>query len=165
MKKVAYILIPALTGLFFTACQNEPKGPNQAEIDAQVAAKVESRIQELKTECDSRIMETAKMNADSIMAAAKGGAKDKPKATPPASTPKTTTKTIKTPPPPPVKETKKTVEGGGLRSQSDQSKLKDKNSVQGGGLRSQSDEKKVENKNSVQGGGLRGQSDQAKQNK
>jgi hypothetical protein len=164
MKKIKYLIIPALTGLLFAACSSEPKGPSEAEIDALVADKVNARVQQLAAECDARVMEMAKIQADSIVAAmSKKGGKPAPKVAKPTTPPPP--KTTKPTTPNTTKEPSRTVEGGGLRSQSDQSKSKDKKAVEGGGLRSQSDQSKAKDNQAVQGGGLRSQSDQAKEKK
>lgn len=161
MNKLKYIIVPALTGLLFTACNNEPKAPSQADLDAKIEAKVNARTMELKQECDTRILEAAKLKADSIMNAATPAAAPKPTASTTPKAPTVKTPTVKTP----VKEPNNTVEAGGLRSQSDQAKDKDKKAVEGGGLRTQSDQSKAKDKKSVEGGGLRSQSDQAKEKK
>jgi len=68
MKTIKYIITPALAAFIFTACNNEVKGPSQAEIDTQVEAKVKAATDQLKADCDSRIMQAAQMKADSILA-------------------------------------------------------------------------------------------------
>lgn len=101
MKTLKYILIPALTGILFTACNTEPKGPTQAEIDTQVDAQVQTATDQLKADCDMRLMQAAQMQADSMLA--KGGSTTKPTTPlPPKTRTTTTTKTTVTPPPPPV---------------------------------------------------------------
>ena len=72
MKSIKYIIVPALAAFMFTACNNEVKGPSQADLDAQVEAKVKSATDQLKSECDARIQQTAQMQADSIVAKAAG---------------------------------------------------------------------------------------------
>lgn len=99
MKNVKYLLIPALTGLFFTACNTEPKGPTQAELDTQVEAKVKAAADKLKADCDASIMQAAQAQADSMMAAAKPSGKPVTKTAPPKNVKPTT------PPPPPPKPT------------------------------------------------------------
>ncbi len=99
MKTLKYLLVPALTGLLFVACNNEPKGPTQAELDTQVEAKVKSATDQLKADCDSRIMQAAQTQADSLLAkAAKAAPKPAPAKT--KTTTKTTTKVepVKAPP-------------------------------------------------------------------
>lgn len=97
MKNLKYILIPALTGFLFTACSTEPVGPSAAELDTQVEAKVKSATDQLKAECDSRLMQAAQLKADSVLAKVKNVA---PK--PAAPAPKAPV-TPKTPPKAPVK--------------------------------------------------------------
>jgi len=101
MKTLKYILVPALTGILFAACNTEPKGPTQAELDTQVDAKVQTANDQMKADCDMRLMQAAQLQADSMLA--KGGSATRP-ATPlppkTRTTPTTTTKT--TAPPPPV---------------------------------------------------------------
>jgi hypothetical protein len=67
MKKIQYIIAPAVALMMFAACNTEVKGPSQAEIDAQVDAKVKSATEQLKAECDSRIMTAAQLKKDSIL--------------------------------------------------------------------------------------------------
>ncbi|MEZ5046177.1 MAG: hypothetical protein R2831_04225 [Chitinophagaceae bacterium] len=94
MKKLIYISSFALVGLYFTACKTEPVGPSQAELDAQVEAKVQSVKDQLKADCDARLLQAAQAKADSIAAktarkaapapvAAPKAVPQKPKATPP----------------------------------------------------------------------------------
>ncbi len=161
MKNLKYILIPALTGIFFTACNTEPVGPSAAELDTQVEAKVKAATDQLKAECDSRLMQAAQLKADSLIAKAAG---KKPIAVAPAPKPKPSTPaTVPTKGTPkqvaPKSEPSKTVQGGGLRTQSDKAKAHDKKAVEGGGLRSQSDAAKAKDSKAVEGGGLRSQSD------
>jgi hypothetical protein len=121
MKTLKYLLIPALTGLLFVACNTEPKGPSQAELDTQVDAKVKAATDQLKADCDNRIMQAAQMKADSVIAIAakRAGVKKAPptpKATTPAP-PKVVKKTpppkvVPPPPPPPPNQGKKTQESG-----------------------------------------------------
>ena len=68
MKNLKYIIVPALAAFMFTACNNEVKGPTQAEIDTQVELKVKAATDQLKADCDSRIMQAAQLKADSILA-------------------------------------------------------------------------------------------------
>ena len=72
MKSIKYIIVPALAAFLFTACNNEVKGPSQADLDAQVEAKVKSATDQLKSECDARIQQAAQLQADSIVAKAAG---------------------------------------------------------------------------------------------
>ena len=161
MKNIKYIIVPALAALMFTACNNEVKGPSQAELDTQVEAKVKAATDQLKADCDSRMMSAAQMKADSMIAKTAGNKVTAPVATPkpvaPSSKPitKPTTK-----PTTPVKG--KTIESGGMRGQSDQSKLKDKKTIEGGGMRGQSDQNVKKDTRSIEGGGMRGQSDESK---
>jgi hypothetical protein len=111
MKTLKYIIVPVLTGLLFVACNNEPKGPTQAELDTQVEAKVKAATDQLKADCDSRIMQAAQSQADSLLASAKPVAKP---VTPTPPKTRTTTKTTTVPAPPPVKvDPKKDKMGGG----------------------------------------------------
>lgn len=121
MKHIKYILIPALTGLFFTACNTEPVGPSQAELDAQVETKVKAATDQLKAECDTRLLQAAQMQADSLLAkAAKKAPVAAPKPAPAPVKPKTPApvkpKTPPTPPAPPKpvqpNQGKKTQESG-----------------------------------------------------
>jgi len=98
MKSLKYLLVPALTGLLFAACNTAPQGPSQAELDAQVDAKVKAATDKLKTDCDARIMQAAQLKADTILASmAKTSATAKPAPAPHAPKAKLTA----TPPPPP----------------------------------------------------------------
>ena len=101
MKTLKYIMVPALTGLMFVACNNEPKGPTQAELDTQVEAKVKSATDQLKADCDNRIHQAAQREADSILAKAAMATPAKPAAAPPKEKAKSTSKATTTPPPPP----------------------------------------------------------------
>lgn len=158
MKNLKYIIVPALAAFMFTACNNEVKGPTQAEIDTQVELKVKAATDQLKADCDNRIMQAAQLKADSILAKTetKKVEASVPVAKPVAPAPKPTTPKVTTP----VKS--QTIESGGMRGQSDQSKLKDKNSVEGGGMRNQSDQNVKKDVRSIEGGGMRGQSDESK---
>lgn len=105
MKHIKYILIPALTGFFFTACNTEPAGPSQAELDAQVETKVKAATDQLKAECDTRLLQAAQMQADSIIAKAAGKkVAPAPNAAVPAPVKPKTPATVKpkTPPTPPA---------------------------------------------------------------
>ena len=121
MKHIKYILIPALTGFFFTACNTEPVGPSQAELDTQVETKVKAATDQLKAECDTRLMQAAQMQADSLLAkAAKKAPIAAPKPAPAPAPAKVKTpappKPKVTPPPPPKpvqpNQGKKTQESG-----------------------------------------------------
>lgn len=100
MKTIKYLLIPALTGLLFAACNTEPKGPSQAELDTQVEAKVKAAADQLKADCDSRIMQAAQAQADSVLAKASKAA---PASKPSAPAAKKTEKPKPAPAPAPVK--------------------------------------------------------------
>lgn len=69
MIKMKYILVPAVLGVFFTACNNEPKGPSQEEMDKMVSDKVQMVTDQLKADCDTRFNDAVKMRADSMLAA------------------------------------------------------------------------------------------------
>ncbi len=99
MKTLKYIMVPVLTGLLFVACNNEPKGPTQAELDTQVEAKVKAATDQLKADCDTRIMQAAQLQADSLLAAVKPVAQP----TTPVKTRTTTKTTVTATPAPPVK--------------------------------------------------------------
>lgn len=103
MKSIKYILTPVLAGIIFASCNSEVKGPSQADLDAQVDAKVKSEVERLKTECDNNLMNAAKLKADSIMAAAskKTPAKTQPVAKTPKVNPPKAVPPKQTPPPPP----------------------------------------------------------------
>lgn len=106
MIKMKYILVPVTLGLFFAACNNEPKGPSQEEMDKMVSDKVEKVKEQLKADCDTRFNEAVKMQADSMLAAmpaavVKTPAPVKVPVKAPIKTPIKTPPTVKTPPPPP----------------------------------------------------------------
>ncbi len=103
MKKIKYIIVPALMGIIMASCNSEPKGPTPAELDSQVEAKVKTATDQLKADCDNRIMDAARANADSIMALANKAPKPvaAPAAPPKAHAPAPAK--VVTPPPPPVK--------------------------------------------------------------
>lgn len=67
MKNLKYILVPALAGIMFASCNNEAQGPTQAEIDAQVEAKVKDATDKMKADCDAQIMNAAQLKKDSIL--------------------------------------------------------------------------------------------------
>jgi len=155
MKKIKYIIVPALMGIIMASCNSEPKGPTQAELDSQVEAKVKTVTEQLKADCDNRILDAARANADSIMNIAKPPVKTTASAsTTKTKTTATTATTTKT-----TTSSSTTVQGGGLRTQSDNAKANDKKAVEGGGLRTQSDAAKAKDNKAVEGGGLRSQSD------
>jgi|GEM_PF-6931993 len=156
MKKQLFLL--AGGGLLALAsCQQESTGGyTQEQVDSIVNARVAEQMIALQASNDSMINAVAQMKADSIIAAMKGGSSVTTKTH--TSTTRTTTVnngggSSKTIPP-------KTVESGGLKSQSDQNRVNDKTSVQGGGLKSQSDQNKTNNTHKVESGGLKSQSDQ-----
>lgn len=114
MKNLSYIVITAST-LFFASCATEPQGPSQTEIDAQVEAKVKAATEQLKAECDSRILGAAQLKKDSILVKA---GQQKPVVATPAPKPTPTPKAppVKTKHPEvkePVKETPKPTVGNG----------------------------------------------------
>lgn len=94
MKNLKYIIVPALAAFMFTACNNEVKGPTQAEIDTQVELKVKAATDQLKADCDNRIMQAAQLKADSILAktASQQVEASAPVAPAPKPAPKPTTK-------------------------------------------------------------------------
>ena len=67
MKNLKYILVPALAGILFASCNSEAQGPSQAEIDAQVEAKVKDATDKMKADCDLQIMNAAQLKKDSIL--------------------------------------------------------------------------------------------------
>lgn len=157
MKKLQYIIVPALAGLFFTACNNEPKGPSQAELDTQVEAKVKATQDQLKADCDTRLMQAAQLKADSMLVKMVNKKSPAPAKVVSAPGPKNTTpQPPKQTTPPPVKDKPK-----GLKSLSDQAKQE---SGKGGGLKSLSDQTKKEaaEKTPTKKGGLKSLSDQSK---
>jgi hypothetical protein len=88
-------------------------GPNPTEIEAKVNAKVLSTTEQLKTDCDARVIGAAQMKADSIMASknAKVAVTNTVVAVPVSktpATPKTAVTTVKTPVKTPVKPIVKT---------------------------------------------------------
>ncbi len=105
MKKIQYIIVPALALCMFAACNTEVKGPSQAELDAQVDAKVKSATDQLKSECDSRIMTAAQLKKDSILVKL-GKQKPAPVAAKPAPAPKAPVKAPVKPTPPKVEPVK-----------------------------------------------------------
>jgi len=152
------ILLLAGGLLTFAACKNESAdsgGFTQEYVDSAVNARVMELQVQMQASNDSVINALATWKADSMIAAAKGQKPTTPK--PRVNNPGSAT----APPPPPVEPPKPpTVQSGGLKSQSDQNRVKDKNSVQGGGLKSKSDQNKTKDQNGVQGGGLKSQSDE-----
>lgn len=96
MKFVKYIIAPSMVALLFASCANEAQGPSQAELDTQVEAKVKAATDQLKADCDGRMLQAAQMQADSLLAkmvTPKPAPAPKPS---PAPAPKNDTK-IKTP--------------------------------------------------------------------
>jgi hypothetical protein len=111
MKKLSFLIIPA-TAMFFVACNTEAPAPSQADIDAQVEAKVKAATDQLKAECDSRIMAAAQLKKDSILV--KMGSKPAPAPAPKPSTPVKQTPVKQEPvKQEPVKETPKPTIGNG----------------------------------------------------
>lgn len=149
---------------FLASCSSEPQGPSQAELDAQVEAKVKAATEQLKAECDSRIMAAAQMRKDSILVK-QGMQKPAPAAKEPVkqAPPKQTTAPAPAPAPAPtpapapaaIKEKPK-----GLQSLSDQNK---ENQPAGSkGLKGLSDQEKAKSPEPSKRGGLKGLSDQNK---
>ncbi len=96
MKNLKYILVPALAGILFASCNSEAQGPSQAEIDAQVEAKVKDATDKMKADCDLQIMNAAQLKKDSILV--KMGKMKAPTAPPKApATPKSPTPKAPTP--------------------------------------------------------------------
>jgi hypothetical protein len=152
MKIVQYIMLPVLTGLLFVACNTEPKGPSQAELDTQVEAKVKLATDQLKADCDNRIKQAAQAQADSLLAAAKPTAKPVTKPITPAQPIKAapaTPKVTETPTPPVIVEQPK----GGLKGLSDQAKEVQGNSRGLKGLSDQAKQEEIKKENKK--GGLK----------
>jgi outer membrane biosynthesis protein TonB len=106
MKKLHYILAPFMAAAVLVACNTQPAGPTDAELTAQVDAKVEEVKAKLKSDCDANLRNAASMMKDSIIMSATttpapAAAKPAPVAVKP--TPKPTPK----PAPAPVKPTPK----------------------------------------------------------
>ena len=70
MKKLQYIIAPFMAAAVLVACNNEPQGPTQAELDAQVEAKVEEVKTQLKADCDAKLMQAATAIKDSMLMSA-----------------------------------------------------------------------------------------------
>jgi hypothetical protein len=157
MKKIQYIIVPALALCMFAACNTEVKGPSQAELDAQVDAKVKSATDQLKSECDSRIMTAAQLKKDSILVKL-GKQKPAPVAPAKAAPPKQNPPKQNPPKvdPPKVDPPKADPPKGGLKGLSDQSK----NENGGGkGLKGLSDQNKQKATEEGKKGGLKGLQD------
>ena len=104
MKKLHYILAPFMAAAVLVSCNTQPAGPTDAELTAQVDAKVEEVKAKLKSDCDANLRNAASMMKDSILMSAAtttapAAAKPAPVAAKP--TPKPTPK----PAPAPVKPT------------------------------------------------------------
>ncbi|HNF70912.1 MAG TPA: hypothetical protein PLP34_00765 [Chitinophagaceae bacterium] len=115
MNTQKYILA-TLAALSLAACATEPKGPSQTELDAQVEAKVKAATDQLKADCDARIMQAAQLQADSLFNAQNSKAASAPKTTktpPVKSTPAPVKQTP--PPPPPTVGNGKPMMGGGSK--------------------------------------------------
>lgn len=167
MKKLHYILAPFMAAAVLVSCNTQPAGPTDAELTAQVDAKVEEVKAKLKSDCDANLRNAATMMKDSMMLSATAtpapaAAKPAPVATKP--TPKPTPK----PAPAPVKPTPKPEapkptpapdKPKGLQGLSDQNK---QNQPGGGGLKGLSDQEKAKAVESGKKGGLKGLSDQNK---
>lgn len=162
MKNIKNYILPALaSAMFFTACNEQAAAPSQADIDAQVEAKIKSTTEQWKADCDKRIMDAAQLKKDSILvkmgkqAAPAPAAPQKPKTNTP---PKNNTGGVKTPPPPPpppppapapekpkglksLSDQAKETETKGLKSLSDQSKNEQKGDNSKGGLKALQDKK------------------------
>jgi hypothetical protein len=158
MKNLKYIIAPAIAIAMFASCNSEVAAPSQAELDTQVEAKVKAATDQLKAECDSRIMSAAQMSKDSILVAL---GNKKPAAAAPA--PKPASAPIKAAP---VKQEPVKAEPvkpkGGLKGLSDQAKQEAGNPA-GKGLKGLSDQAKEKAKEEApKKGGLKGLSDQSK---
>jgi outer membrane biosynthesis protein TonB len=108
MKKLQYILAPFMAAAVLVACNTQPAGPSDAEISAQVDAKVEEVKAKLKADCDANLMNAATAIKDSTIMSmgskpAPATAAAKPAPAPVKPTPKPTVK----PAPAPVKPTPK----------------------------------------------------------
>jgi hypothetical protein len=153
MKKIQYIIATAVALMMFAACNTEVKGPSQAEIDAQVDAKVKSATEQLKAECDSRIMTAAQLKKDSILVKL-GQQKPAPAAAPAKTTPPKQTPPKQTPPK--VEPPKNDPPKGGLKGLSDQSK---KENGGGKGLKGLSDQNQQKSSEEGKKVGLKGLKD------
>lgn len=114
MKKLHYILAPFMAAAVLVACNTQPAGPTDAELTAQVDAKVEEVKAKLKSDCDANLRNAASMIKDSILLSASTSAKPTPAPAKPATvavkpTPKPTPAPVKpaVPAPAPVKDPKK----------------------------------------------------------
>lgn len=161
MKNIKNYILPAIaSAMFFTACNEQATAPSQAEIDAQVEAKIKSTTEQWKADCDKKIMDAAQLKKDSILV--KMGNQTPAPVTPAkpktATPPKNNTGGVKTPPPPPppppptpapekpkglksLSDQAKETETKGLKSLSDQSKNEQKGENNRGGLKSLQDKK------------------------
>jgi hypothetical protein len=75
MKKIIFAILPAVA--LFASCANDGGAPSQAELDAKVKARVDAAIDQAKTDCDARIIQSSQLRADSII-----GARNAPKPQP-----------------------------------------------------------------------------------
>lgn len=158
MKKIQYIFAPAIVLAFLASCNSAPQGPSQAEIDTQVEAKVKAATEQLKAECDSRIMAAAQLKKDSILVKM-GMQKAAPAAKAAGKTDKEKTPIKVVPPPQPAPAPAPAPEKPkGLKGLSDQAK-KDQGTTQG--LKGLSDQEKAKTTETKKGG-LKGLSDQNK---
>ncbi len=87
------LVIAAAASVFAVSCQQQgPAGPSEAQIDSLVNAKVQATTDQLKADCDAKIMQAAQMRADSILAAtSKTPGAVKPATKPTATKPKPAT--------------------------------------------------------------------------
>ncbi len=97
MKKITLSIITGCA-LLLSSCGSEVKGPSDADIAAQVDAKVNSAKAQMKSNCDNSIMQAAQAKADSMLAKVTKPTTQKVVAVP---VPPAPPKAVKTPPPPP----------------------------------------------------------------
>lgn len=157
MKKLAYLLVAgALIGL--SSCGNNENTSTTEQIDSMATYRTDTMSAALRAQNDSLINAMAQMRADSAMRA-DSMAKVLNGKTITTTTTRTTTRPAGSTTSHSTGTPVKNVQTGGLGSQSDAGKIRDKRSVEGGGLGSQSDQKQSTNKKAVEAGGLGSQAD------
>jgi curli biogenesis system outer membrane secretion channel CsgG len=101
MKKLQYIIAPFMAAAVLVACNTQPAGPTDAELSAQVEAKVDDVKAKLKADCDANLMNAATAIKDSTIMSM--GSKPAAAAKPAPAPAKPTTKPAIKPAPAPVK--------------------------------------------------------------